>query len=54
MTTEISPSERRYQRTRQSILEAAQAILSEQGIEALSMRALAEKADYSPAALYKY
>ncbi len=54
MTQEISPSERRYQRTRQSILEAAQAILSEQGVEGLSMRTLAEKVDYSPAALYKY
>ncbi len=54
MAQEISPSERRYQRTRQSILEAAQAILSEGGVEGLSMRALAEKVDYSPAALYKY
>jgi AcrR family transcriptional regulator len=54
MTKEISPSERRYQRIRLSILEAAQAILSEQGLEGLSMRTLAEKVDYSPAALYKY
>lgn len=54
MMTDISPSERRFQRTRQSILEAAHAILREQGIAALSMRALAEKVDYSPAALYKY
>ncbi|GAP13305.1 transcriptional regulator [Longilinea arvoryzae] len=54
MTQEIPPSERRYQRTRQSILETAQAILAEQGIDGLSMRALAEKVDYSPAALYKY
>lgn len=54
MTQEISPSERRYQRTRLSILEAAQAILAEQGLEGLSMRSLAERVDYSPAALYKY
>lgn len=52
--TETTPSERRYQRTRQQILAAAQAILGEQGVEGLSMRALAEKVDYSPAALYKY
>jgi AcrR family transcriptional regulator len=54
MTIASTPSQRRYQRTRQQILEAAQIILDEQGVAGLSMRSLAEKVDYSPAALYKY
>jgi AcrR family transcriptional regulator len=49
-----TPSERRYEKTRQGILSAARTILLENGIEALSMRTLADKVDYSPAALYKY
>jgi AcrR family transcriptional regulator len=49
-----SPSVRRYEKTRQEILDAARTILLEEGVEAISMRALAEKVDYSPAALYKY
>jgi len=48
------PSEKRYIRTRQAIIDAARAILLKDGIESLSMRSLAEKVDYSPAALYKY
>jgi AcrR family transcriptional regulator len=49
-----TPSERRYEKTRQGILDAARAILIEDGVGAISMRTLAEKVDYSPAALYKY
>jgi AcrR family transcriptional regulator len=49
-----TPSERRYEKTRQGILDAAREILVEQGAHAISMRTLAEKVDYSPAALYKY
>lgn len=49
-----TPSERRYERTRQGILSAARSLLLEEGIDAISMRTLAEKVDYSPAALYKY
>lgn len=49
-----SPSERRYEKTRQGILSAARTILQEEGIDAISMRTLADKVDYSPAALYKY
>lgn len=52
--SEKSPSERRHGRTRQAILDAARAIINEQGIDALSMRTLAEKVDYSPSALYNY
>lgn len=49
-----TPSERRYEKTRQGILNAARSILLEDGVEAISMRTLADKVDYSPAALYKY
>ncbi|MBN1306254.1 MAG: TetR/AcrR family transcriptional regulator [Anaerolineales bacterium] len=49
-----TPSERRYEKTRQGILDAARSLLQEGGVEAVSMRSLAEKVDYSPAALYKY
>lgn len=52
--SEKSPSERRHTRTRQAILNAARAIITEEGISALSMRTLAEKVDYSPSALYNY
>jgi AcrR family transcriptional regulator len=53
MTT-LSPKERRHDRIRKEILDAARAIIVEQGVGALSMRALAEKVDYSASALYKY
>lgn len=44
--------EREALRTR--IVEAARDIVSEQGLDALSMRAIAERAEYSPATLYLY
>ena len=49
-----SPSSRRHERTREMILQAAQEIILEEGLIAFSMRRLADKVDYSPAALYKY
>jgi AcrR family transcriptional regulator len=52
--SEKPPSERRHDKTRQIILDAARAIITEQGIVALSMRTLAERVDYSPSALYTY
>jgi AcrR family transcriptional regulator len=52
--TDLSPRERRFQRTQQAILDAAREIISKQGVEALSIRAIAEKIDYSPAGLYEY
>lgn len=52
--TQQAPSERRYSKTRQGILDAAHALLLQGGVEAISMRTLARKVDYSPAALYKY
>jgi AcrR family transcriptional regulator len=41
-------------RTRDDILRAARAIVLEAGVDALSLRAVAAKADFSPAALYEY
>jgi len=49
-----TPSTRRRQRTRDAILQAAQELILEDGLLAFSMRKLADKVDYSPAALYKY
>jgi len=50
----LSPSERRFEKTRQGILSAARTLLFDGGVDAISMRTLAEMVDYSPAALYKY
>ena len=43
-----------YARTQQAILDAARAIIHEQGPDKLSMRAIADRIDYSPAGLYEY
>jgi AcrR family transcriptional regulator len=51
---ELSPRERRYQRTQQAILTAARAIVAEEGADKLSIRAIADRIDYSPAGLYEY
>jgi AcrR family transcriptional regulator len=51
---ERSPRERRYQRTQQAILSAARAIVAEGGADKLSIRAIADRIDYSPAGLYEY
>ena len=45
---------RRHLRTKQSILDAARTIIAEEGPAALSMRALADRIDYSAAGLYEY
>lgn len=50
----ISPRDRRHELTRQKILDIARSLLLTEGVQGISMRILAEKADYSPAALYKY
>ena len=44
--------ERSKEALRTSIVEAARDIVSEEGLEALSMRALAERIAYSPATIY--
>lgn len=54
MADELSPRERRHQRTQQAILAAARAIVAEEGADKLSIRAIADRIDYSPAGLYEY
>ncbi len=49
-----TPRQRRHLQTKEAILDAALRIINEQGIQALSMRAIAEQIDYSPAGLYEY
>ncbi|MFN8441960.1 MAG: TetR/AcrR family transcriptional regulator [Caldilineaceae bacterium] len=51
---ELTPRERRYQRTQQAILDAALALIREKGVDGLSIRAIADRIDYSPAGLYEY
>ncbi len=49
-----SPREKRRARTRETILEAALQIVMENGVEALSIREIAGRIDYSPSGLYEY
>lgn len=50
----MRPREKRRARTRETILEAAMQIVMQHGAEALSMREIAERIDYSPSGLYEY
>ena len=52
--SKTSPAERRRQKVRASILDAAERVFAAEGSEGLSIRRLAEEIDYSPAAIYKY
>jgi len=54
VVTTNTPREQRHQRTRDAILDAARRILHEEGVEGLSMRAIAQRIEYSPAGLYEY
>jgi AcrR family transcriptional regulator len=54
MEETLTPRERRAQRTRDAILDAARQIISQKGVEALSIRSIADAIDYSPAGLYEY
>ena len=51
---EPTPRERRHQKTKQAILQAAQDIIAEKGVNGLSLREIAQRIDYSPAGLYEY
>ncbi len=51
---DLSPAERRRLKVRDAIVEAAEDIFASEGEQGLSMRRIAERIDYSPAALYKY
>ncbi len=46
--------EREKQGVRQVILDGARSIMSERGYEGLTMRAVADRIEYSPAAIYKH
>lgn len=50
----LSRRDRRRRDTREEILAAARELLLEVGPEALSLRQVARRADFSPAALYNY
>jgi AcrR family transcriptional regulator len=49
-----SRRQRRHSETREEILEAAREVLLERGAADLSLREIARRAGFSPAALYKY
>ncbi len=51
MTT---PRQRRHANTKQAILQTALNLVSEKGLEKLSLREVARRVDYSPAGLYEY
>ncbi len=51
---DLTPAERRKRRVREQIIEAAESVFAAEGPAGLSMRRLAERIDYSPAAIYKY
>jgi AcrR family transcriptional regulator len=51
---DATPRARRSERTRQTILQAALELVIEKGINKLSLREIARRADYSPAGLYEY
>jgi AcrR family transcriptional regulator len=50
----ISPRQRRREKTKQAILETAQELVAEKGLDGLSIREIARRIDYSPAGLYEY
>ena len=50
----LKPHERRHLRTKEAILAAALKLLSEKGVNGVSLRAIAREIDYSPAGLYEY
>ncbi len=51
---DLTPQERRQARTRDAILDAAEAEIKEKGFEHHSLRGVARRIDYSPAGLYEY
>lgn len=53
MTTPTA-QERRRARTRQEIIDNAYDLLVRYGVDGVSIRALADRIDYTPGALYKY
>ena len=54
MDETLSPRERRYERTKDAILNTARKMIREGGVDSVSMRKIAQEIDYSPAGLYEY
>lgn len=52
--SKLTPRQRRYHKTKATILQAAQEIIAEKGLDGLSLRELARRIDYSPSGLYEY
>jgi AcrR family transcriptional regulator len=50
----LSPRERRHERTKDAILNAARKMIREGGVDSISMRKIAQEIDYSAAGLYEY
>jgi AcrR family transcriptional regulator len=51
---QLTPQDRRRAQTRRDILDNAHQMLIAHGLEGISIRALADRIDYTPGALYKY
>ncbi len=54
MSDQATPRSRRKAQTRQAILQTARQLIVAQGQDNLSIRALADRVNYTPSALYKY
>jgi AcrR family transcriptional regulator len=52
--TDLKPRARRHAQTQEAILDAARHLIRERGVDGLSMRAIADRIDYSAAGLYEY
>jgi AcrR family transcriptional regulator len=52
--SKLTPRQRRRQKTKQAILDTAQALIDEKGPDGISIREIARRIDYSPAGLYEY
>ena len=52
--TPLKPNQRRQQQNRRRILDAALDLIAHEGLEAASLRKIAARSHYSPAALYEY
>ena len=51
---DLTPRARRHERTKDAILNAARELIKQGGIDAVSMRKIAQEIDYSAAGLYEY
>ncbi len=50
----VAPRERRHRANRKRILQSAAELIYDGGVEALSIKKVAQMADYTPGALYRY